>query len=339
MDFNIIDFKNFKLSSWDKLLNELEGPIHNCTWNNLNYYSAYNKIENISLAIFHENKLIAVFPLAKNLNSKKITLSFGNNLIFSPVFSTKIKNNLRKRVYKYVFEMIKKKYLLKKLEMYFQVSPVYFENNRAKISSKNQFELLAYSKKFSVHNTLIADLSENENQLMLNMSKYHRKNINKTSKIKNLKFKVLSQKTNTTHIIEKFNEFKKYHRISAGRTTRPKKTWDIMLDKIKHNEADLFYLELDKKRISYLYCARFCNFAWGWSQVNLKNYEYISPRHFLEWNVMKYYKNNNFNFYEIGERYYAQNDFKPTNKEISISEFKEKFGSNKYPKAIFKVKL
>ena len=57
--------------------------------------------------------------------------------------------------------------------------------------------------------------------------------------------------------------------------------------------------------------------------INLKKYEYLSPRHFLEWNVMKYYKKNKLNFYEIGERYYAQNNFIPSDKEISISEFKE----------------
>ncbi len=34
-----------------------------------------------------------------------------------------------------------------------------------------------------------------------------------------------------------------------------------------------------------------------------------------------------------------KNNFIPSDKEISISEFKEKFGSNKYPKPIFKVEL
>ena len=339
MDFKIVEFKKFDMASWNDLLTELEGPLHNCSWNDLNYYSSYKKIENISVAVFHENKLIALFPFAKNLNSKKITFSFGNNLNFSPVFSPKIKNNLRRRVYQHVFGMIKKKYLIKKLEMYFQVSPVFFENNKVKISSKNQFELLAYSKNFNVHNTLILDLKEEENHLILNMSKYHRKNINKTSKIKNIKFEALNKKKSKKSIVEKFTEFKKYHRISAGRVTRPKKTWDIMLKKIYENEADLFYLNFDKKRISYLYCARYKDFAWGWTQVNLKKYEYLSPRHFLEWNVMKYYKKNKLNFYEIGERYYAQNNFIPSDKEISISEFKEKFGSNKYPKPIFKVEL
>lgn len=339
MDLKVKKFNTFTMSSWDDLITKLEGPLHNCTWNNLNYYSAYNKIENISFMIFHENKLIALIPFAKNLNKTKLSFSFGNNLIFSPVFSPKITQSLRKRIYNFTFELIKKKFKLKKIKINYQVSPVYFKNNKVEICSKNQFELLAYSKNFNVHNTLILDLTEEEDQLILNMSKYHRKNINKTSKIKNLKFEVLNKKKSRNSIIEKFTEFKKYHRISAGRVTRPKKTWDIMLKKIYENEADLFYLNFDKKRISYLYCARYQDFAWGWSQVNLKKYEHISPRHFLEWNAMKYYKKNKLNFYEIGERYYAQNDFIPSDKEISISEFKEKFGSNKYPKPIFKVKL
>ena len=339
MDLKVKKFNTFTMSSWNDLLTELEGPLHNCTWNNLNYYSAYNKIENISFSIFHENKLIALIPFAKNLNKKKISFSFGNNFIFSPVFSPKITQSLRKRVYDYVFELIKKKFMLKKLKIDFQVSPVYFKNNMVEIFSKNQFELLAHSKSFNVDNTLILDLNLEEDQLMLNMSKYHRKNINKTSKIENLEFKVLNYKKTTNEINKKFDEFRRYHRISAGRVTRPKKTWDIMLKKINDNEADLFYLNLDNRSISYLYCARLYDFAWGWTQVNLKKYEHISPRHFLEWNIIKYYKNNKFHFYEIGERYYAQDKFKPTAKEISISEFKEKYGSDKYPKALFRVEI
>ena len=34
-----------------------------------------------------------------------------------------------------------------------------------------------------------------------------------------------------------------------------------------------------------------------------------------------------------------QDRFIPTKKELSISEFKEKFGSDRYPKAYFKLEL
>ena len=207
------------------------------------------------------------------------------------------------------------------------------------ICPKNQFEPLSYSKNFEVHNTLILDLYKEENQLLSNMSKYHLRNIRRTSKIKDLKFNILNSKKSKDIIKDKFDQFKKYHLIAAGKVTRPKKTWEVMLKKIYDDESDLFYLSLDNKNISYLYCSRLYDFAWGWSQVNLKKYENISPRHFLEWNVMKYYKSNKFHFYEIGEIFYPQGKFKPTTKDISISDFKEKFGADKYPKATFTVEV
>ena len=42
-----------------------------------------------------------------------------------------------------------------------------------------------------------------------------------------------------------------------------------------------------------------------------------------------------FKFYEIGERFYEYKNFLPSNKEISISDFKEKFGGKFYPKVSF----
>ena len=38
MDFKINQIKNFTMSSWNNLLAELEGPLQNCLWNNLDYY-------------------------------------------------------------------------------------------------------------------------------------------------------------------------------------------------------------------------------------------------------------------------------------------------------------
>ena len=338
MDLIIKKIDDYNSSSWNNLISKLEGPLQNCTWNNLEYYSSYNGIKNNSFAIFNENKLIAIFPFAKN-SKKKNKFSFGNNSVFAPLFTSSVNSSLRKRVYNQIFKMIKKKYNLKKLQLNVEVSPVFFKNNKSQISSKNQFYLLEFSKKYIIHNLLIIDLKKEENQLLKDMSKYHRRNIIKTSKIKNLKFEVLNFKNSPEKIKKRFDEFRKYHRISAGKITRPYKTWKIMQKKIYENEADLFFLVLNDKAISYLYCSRWYDFAWGWTQVNLKEFEYISPRHYLEWNAIKYYKKNQFCFYELGERYFAQEKFKPTKKELSISEFKEKFGSDRFPKIFFNLEI
>ena len=143
MDLKIKKINDYNLSSWNNLISNLEGPLHNCTWNNLEYYSSYNGIENITFAIFYENKLIAVFPLAKNLR-KKNKFSFGNNLIFAPLFIPNIKSSHKKKIYNKVFQIIKRKFKLKKLQINVEVSPIYFENNKSHILSKNQFYLLEF---------------------------------------------------------------------------------------------------------------------------------------------------------------------------------------------------
>ena len=59
----------------------------------------------------------------------------------------------------------------------------------------------------------------------------------------------------------------------------------------------------------------------------------------LEWEVMLYYKNIKQSFYEIGIRYVKQKNFIPTKKELTISEFKEKYGSDSYPRAEIEIRI
>ena len=66
--------------------------------------------------------------------------------------------------------------------------------------------------------------------------------------------------------------------------------------------------------------------------------EYM-PRHLLEWETILYYKKNLFSHYELGERFFNQKQNKITKKEITISEFKEKYGSDYFPKPFFKINL
>jgi len=338
MDFTVKNIDTFDKLNWNNILKDMEGPAHLCLWNSLDYYSAYPNIKNLSFVIINENKILGLVPLALNRSTQKIKLEFANKIIFAPIFRKNISSSLRKKIYKFIFDYLKEKFK-KKLNICIQYSPIFFKNNMSFLSSKNQFELIPYSYDYLIHNTLIQDLKIKTEDMLKNMSKYHRKNINRTSKMEELKFEVISSHSKKELIRKKFNEFNKFHFISAGKATRPKKTWNIMLKKIFDDEADLFSLNFKNKSISYLYCAKYLDYAWGWSQVNLEKYEKISPRHFLEWKSMLYYKKKNFSFYEIGERYEYQSKFKPTKKEITISEFKEKYGSDKYPKAYFRVNI
>jgi hypothetical protein len=107
-----------------------------------------------------------------------------------------------------------------------------------------------------------------------------------------------------------------------------------MYDSLSTGDASLFIAFIENTPISYLFCGEFELMAFGWSQVNDDAYELeYSPRHLLEWSAMMFYKKINFKYYEVGERYYgAQLFHTPSEKEISISVFKERFGGILLPK-------
>ncbi len=72
MRFKIESFKSFDKNSWNKALEEMEGNLHFCTWQSIEYYSAFQNIKNISFVIKEENQIKAMVPLAINKNKKKI---------------------------------------------------------------------------------------------------------------------------------------------------------------------------------------------------------------------------------------------------------------------------
>lgn len=154
-------------------------------------------------------------------------------------------------------------------------------------------------------------------------------------KKKGLSFKVISPDTAPlSQISQYFADFKLAHFISAGRSTRSDESWEIMKQLLLTSQAKLFLVSLCDKAISYLFCGEYLQSCFGWTQVNIDEYETkYSPRHYLEWNAILYYKEKGFLCYELGDIYMTSQAFKqPTSKELSISTFKERFGGRLVPK-------
>lgn len=334
-------FNTFTKEQWNSIVNEMSGANNRFSWQIINFQSAFKNVDNISFVIIENGKPVSVVALAINKNSSPNFFGFGNGVIPIPLFKKNINNSHRKKIFNYFIyklsEIGKKKKINK---VYFEVSPIYFENKIAKISSQNQFELISLTSKFLVHNTLIHELKRKTDEQLLNeCSKYQRKNIKLVQK-KKINFRIINHQTDKTTINKETKNLQKLHFLSAKKATRPQKTWDIMKQQIFDNESDLFALYYEDTAVSYLYCGRHYNFAWGWTQVNNLDYEkLLMPRHLLEWKTLLYYKKNNVHLYEIGERYFSQKNFKPSKKLLNISNFKEKYGANKYPKVIFELKI
>lgn len=186
---------------------------------------------------------------------------------------------------------------------------------------------------YNVENTIVMDMSLSEERLLNNMGKYQRRHIKK-GKQSGIEVKVYNSECNERFLRDYFRKFQEAHFIAAGVATRPQATWDDMCSFAHTGGASLFIAFIEDTPISYLYCGEFNSMAFGWTQVNVKEYEkQYSPRHLLEWEAVLYYKMHGFRFYEVGERYSVPQLFYiPTEKEISISDFKERYGGILMPK-------
>ncbi|MFH2204168.1 MAG: GNAT family N-acetyltransferase [Elusimicrobiota bacterium] len=201
------------------------------------------------------------------------------------------------------------------------------------LSDAASFEPLRYGLHYHVLPTQVIDLAPSEEELVAAMSKYQRRHVRK-ARAAGLRFMVFSAEHNREGFGEHFRLLQEAHRKAAGGATRPQCTWDAMRRMGEDGQASLFVVSADGVPASFLFCGEFSAMAFGWSQVNDKERESRGAlRHLLEWEAIVHYKRRGFRFYELGARFYGpQLFYAPSPKEITISEFKERYGALQLPK-------
>jgi len=331
----LVEFGEISNEEWDHSVSKMPEStyFHSSFW--INYLNAINGRENSkSFILMENNEPIAVCPLAVYNVTKNgmeyAEATFKGVPIPLPAI-VQLPPIQRKRtaikVYSALFDALKPSNV-KRIEFYRHPISLDFLNGNTDPS--NIAEAQSFSYLYYIQNTIVADLKKPESVLSSELSKYQRKHVRKSDE---RGLKVLAYEGQGSGADEAFARFRGAHLKSAGRLTRPSESWDLMLSFMKQGKAALFTSSIDGKEISYLYCGQFGKFAWGWSQVNLDEYEKeYSPRHQLEWEAMMHYRKKGFSCYEIGYKYDSpQIHYVPTEKDITISHLKERFGGKLYP--------
>ena len=318
---------------WDLCVKSIKGYSHMHLAYTLDYYLKHEGVRNLSFEVLEGGECLAIVPLALSKN----TLSFGDLPCPSPLVKNNLKESKRRKIFNYIFEIIDdfmRKNNAKKYISYKHPFQSFYSD--AGLSGLNLFELQRYFHDVSVNDALIMDLAENVDSIELGFSKYHRRNIKKSEKL-GVQCKAISDDDSLNDIDYYFNEFRAAHFLSSGRETRSNDTWIHMKERIVNGLGNLFVAKVERTNISYLYCGNVDGMAWGWSQVNVKEFERMyMPRHLLEWEAMKYYKRKGEKVYDLGDRLNSTDSIVYSPKELSISDFKEKYGTPVYPKIFYK---
>ncbi len=340
----IIFSKNLSKKQHEDYLEEIGNYQIYHTEKLLNYYFHITEIHDKSFFIIEKDKPLAFAPLGITKEDNSSSLSFSTVACHTPIISHDMTSQNKRKFYKKLYSIIYKigdEHKCESFEFFFH--PIRFLEGQCKIDYKESMKILSYFNiSYVAINTNIIDLNLSHQDLFMNIRKAMRKEL-RSKKYEELEFfKINSQNRTKDQIKDYFNLYRNYHFISAKKQTRKDSSWEYMLSLLFENKCDLFAIRRleDKKFLSFLYCFKEKNFATGASQVNITNSQDLkrySLRSFIEYKTIEYYKNNNFKFYEVGQTYYYDKDFKSfTEKHKRIGLTKLQFGGDFYPIFYFK---
>ena len=146
MNCKFIPFK-ISFKDWNSSIEKMDGHTHLYSPNLIEYYYAFNKIENCSFLVENDNTLVAAVVLAINKSEKFLFYGYDFGCALHQYFKeieTISKRKFLKLIINYI-QSLNKKFT----DINFFNHPVITSGGKPEIKTKNQFELLQFSKKFS----------------------------------------------------------------------------------------------------------------------------------------------------------------------------------------------
>ena len=307
------DFANlsFDVSSWKEVLKDASEVSVFHLQSSINYYAAYHEGTNISFLLHENNTPLVVFPLFAYTENNQWMLSSNGEGIITPLFIQGIPKKLRKRLEKQIAEII---YIIADELNIKNVK--FFEPNLILSSwyllwlEKNNKDFLKYQ--------LVIDLRKSIEDIRLGFRKSYKPLVNKA--LKEWQIEVCDKDHDQI-----FEEFRLLHLEVAGKETRSRESWTIQKEQIKNQEAFLVTVRDESKLIG----AGFFNYTRDMGMYSVAAYKrelFDRPiGHAVQMIAIEKLKELGCKTYYLGQK--ATSGLS-TEKEISISHFKEGFASN-----------
>ncbi|MDC6455598.1 hypothetical protein PQZ70_00430 [Candidatus Pseudothioglobus singularis] len=312
---------NYDPKDWQLVLNSCEAvPSIFHLQNTLNYYVSYFSKENsinLSIVLYNNNKAVGVMPLMtyKDEEGEWILSSNGEEIV-EPIFIKTLARKVKKRleaelrdlIYSLSIQLKIKKCKLVNIE-YFGLTSWYLMWSEMALES------------FSTQQLLV-DLSLNLEDIHLNFRKSFRPLVNKG-------LKELNVEVHESISTQMFEKFRLLHKEVAGRSTRPIKSWKEQKKQIDAQESFLVTVSDENKTLIggglFVFSRHTGQYCVGAYKRDLID----KPLgHVVQMKAIETFKKNGLRWYELGQKHSKLDKRLPTDKELSISHFKEGFATH-----------
>ncbi len=319
-------------SQWSDLVNQIsEVPTcyleHYVSYQSIVFkYTSENLID-ISLVIFNDNKICAVWPLfldpGKKEPIKSINDQYGG-IVIPPLFIENFPKKSQRRIIKSCIRFLNSLLSISRGKIW-RASEL-----TANITLSQWYQLCLEKGAVldKVCYELYADLSMPIDKIRLFIRKSFRPLV--SSGLKKWTVSVMDQYCETT-----WDDFRSLHRRVSGRVTRPRESWQIQHNAIKAGDAFLVYVsDLEGKMVGGGYFDMSGNegfYSVGTYDKSLTN---APLGHMVQYQAILSLKEKDRSLYYIGSRFYNEDLPDISEKQINISSFKAGFSTFMVPRVV-----
>ena len=288
--------------------------------NTVHYHVAYNLKEsavNLSMVLYNNKQAVGVMPLMAHKNEQHGWVLSSNSVeIIEPIFNQSLARKVKKRLEKELGNLI---YDLAKQLNIRQCQFVNIEY--FKLSSWYVMWAEKAKEIFSTHHLLV-DLSLSLEDIRLKFRKSYKPLVNKG--LREWRVEVCEQVTS-----ELFERVRLLHKSVAGGSTRPIETWDKKKEQIDVKEAIIITVYNEDNILIGTGLFTYFGDSGVYSMGAYKRELFDKPLgHAVQMKAIETFKNNGLKWYEIGQKHLKIDKIPPTEKELSISHFKEGFATH-----------
>jgi FemAB family protein len=278
--------------------------------------------QDISIIIYWNSSPVAVWPLSLAIKDGKTFLNSHGLPVHPPLFVADCPELSRKRITKICID-IADTIAMKSGANIWESTEAFNDSNGF---SDWHIESMSRGATCTVKHDLFINLQQNMEVIKRGFRKSYKSLV--TSGMRNWTVGVLDAADEMI-----WNQFSKLHFKVSGRKTRSDETWEIHLKDIKRQQGFLVYLlnsagEMDG--------GGFFNFTQDEGMYSVAAYNralFDKPLgHIVQYRAIEELKNRGVRWYKIGARPYRLELPSPSDKEISIGEFKQGFASHMFPR-------
>ena len=311
---------NADIHSWQSVLDQSDvNPFYNHLFSTIEYYVSYmseHKSANVSFVVYSDKEAVGILPLMVHQDEhRKWVLSSNSVEVVEPIFVPTLARKVKKKIERQMAECI---YALSK---FLEIESCQFTN--LEYSQLSDWYLFWAEKSNEIHSThhLLVDLSLPLEEIRLNFRKSYRPLV--TKGLREWKVEVHESLSDET-----FKRFRLLHAEVSGRSTRVIESWNEQKKQIDSLEAFLVTVSDGQNQMIGAGFFVYASYQGLYGVGAYKRELFDKPiSHVVQMKAIETLKKNGVLWYEIGQKHLKADKTSPSDKELSISYFKEGFAS------------